>query len=318
MKTGCYISYRNLRAAKMREYCAKKKNDNNSYELGCNHAREFQGGDPVPFFLEFLDCEPMTSTAAVLNTLTLHTLCKISGFHGSDYEERCLLRYKNPVPTSQETHYVSATETSRLTLCEIWGFHGGDYEECPLLGYKTPVNTSQKTYYFSTTECSRLMLYKIRGFHGGDCEELRLLGYKYPVCTSQATHYVSATESSQLMLYTIWGFHGGDCEKCRLLRYKYPVCTSQETHYVSATESSRLMPCKIWGFHVGTMKYTVFWVVTPRSCETSVLTRATWHRIPEDGSLHYITLFNLQCVGSIQQSPNYADFRSLFTIKISV
>jgi hypothetical protein len=38
------------------------------------------------------------------------------------------------VRTSQETHYVSATEPSRLMLCEIWGFHGGDYEECRLLG----------------------------------------------------------------------------------------------------------------------------------------------------------------------------------------
>jgi hypothetical protein len=36
-------------------------------------------------------------------------LCKIWGFHGGDYEEWCLLGYKNPVHTSQETHYVSAT-----------------------------------------------------------------------------------------------------------------------------------------------------------------------------------------------------------------
>jgi hypothetical protein len=36
---------------------------------------------------------------------------------------------KIPVRTSQETHYVSATESSRLMLSKIWGFHGGDYEE---------------------------------------------------------------------------------------------------------------------------------------------------------------------------------------------
>jgi hypothetical protein len=60
-------------------------------------------------------------------------LCKISGFHGSDYEQRRLLVHKNPVRTSQETHYVSAAETRRLMLCRICGFHGGDYEEC-LLG----------------------------------------------------------------------------------------------------------------------------------------------------------------------------------------
>jgi hypothetical protein len=55
-------------------------------------------------------------------------LCKILGSHGGDYEECRLLRYKNPVRTSQETHYVSATELRRLMLCKILGFHGGDYE----------------------------------------------------------------------------------------------------------------------------------------------------------------------------------------------
>jgi hypothetical protein len=40
-------------------------------------------------------------------------LCKILGFHGSDYEERRLLGYKNPVRTSPETHYVSTTESSQ-------------------------------------------------------------------------------------------------------------------------------------------------------------------------------------------------------------
>jgi hypothetical protein len=37
---------------------------------------------------------------------------------------------KTLVRTSQEAHYVSATEFSRLILCRIWGLHGGDYEEC--------------------------------------------------------------------------------------------------------------------------------------------------------------------------------------------
>jgi hypothetical protein len=57
-------------------------------------------------------------------------LRKIWGFHGSDYEEFRFLWHKNLVRASQETHYVSATEPSRLMLCKIWGFHGGDYEEC--------------------------------------------------------------------------------------------------------------------------------------------------------------------------------------------
>jgi hypothetical protein len=46
-------------------------------------------------------------------------LCKISGFHGGDYDERSLLEYKNPVRTSQETHYVSTTDISQLMLCKI-------------------------------------------------------------------------------------------------------------------------------------------------------------------------------------------------------
>jgi hypothetical protein len=147
-------------------------------------------------------------------------LCKIWGFHGGDYEECRLLIHKNPVRTSQETHYVSTTESSRLMLCKIWGFHGGGYDECRLLEYKNIVRTSQETHYASATEPSQLMLCKIWGFHGGDYEECRLLGYNNPVRTSQETHYVSVTEPSQLVLCKIWGFHGGDYEKCRLLGFK--------------------------------------------------------------------------------------------------
>jgi hypothetical protein len=36
---------------------------------------------------------------------------------------------KNAVHTSQETHYISATDPSLLMLCKIWGFHGGDHED---------------------------------------------------------------------------------------------------------------------------------------------------------------------------------------------
>jgi hypothetical protein len=147
----------------------------------------------------------------------LGELCKIWGFHGADYEECCLLGYKNPVHTSQETHYLSATDPNRLMICKIWGFHGADYEEWCLLGYKNPVLTSQETHYVSATEPKRLMLCTIWGFDSGDYEECRLLGYKNPVRTSQETHYVSATEPSRLMLYKIWSFHGCESEECRLL-----------------------------------------------------------------------------------------------------
>jgi hypothetical protein len=108
-------------------------------------------------------------------------LCIVWGFRCCDYEECRLLGYKNPVRTSQETHYVSTTESSQLMLCNISGFHGGDYEEFRLLGYKNPVRTWEETYYISTTEPSQLMLCKIWSF---------LLGYKNPVHTSQETHYV--------------------------------------------------------------------------------------------------------------------------------
>jgi hypothetical protein len=67
----------------------------------------------------------------------VRTTRKIWGFHGGDYEKCRLLEYRNPVRTAQETHYVSATESSRLMLCKICGFHGGDYEECRLLECST-------------------------------------------------------------------------------------------------------------------------------------------------------------------------------------
>jgi hypothetical protein len=102
-------------------------------------------------------------------------ICKIWGFNGSDYEECRLLGYKNPFRTSQETHYISNTESCQLMLCKIWGFHGAHYEEYRLLGYKNLVLTSQETHYVSATGSSRLMLCKIWGFHGAHYEECRLL-----------------------------------------------------------------------------------------------------------------------------------------------
>jgi hypothetical protein len=74
-------------------------------------------------------------------------ICKIWGFHGSVYEERRLLGYKNPVRTLEEPYYFSVTEPNRLMINKIWGFHGSDYEERRLLGYKNPVRTSQETHY---------------------------------------------------------------------------------------------------------------------------------------------------------------------------
>jgi hypothetical protein len=90
------------------------------------------------------------ASCRVLDQISL-TLCKVWGFHGGDCEECRLLGYKDPVCTSQEKYYVSATEPSRLMLWKSWGFLCGDYEECRLLGYKDPVRTSQEKYYVSAT-----------------------------------------------------------------------------------------------------------------------------------------------------------------------
>jgi hypothetical protein len=73
-------------------------------------------------------------TYSVTCPLKAALTCKIWRFHGGDYEDFRLSGYKNPVPTSQETHHISATQPSQLMLCKIWGFHGSDYEECCLLG----------------------------------------------------------------------------------------------------------------------------------------------------------------------------------------
>jgi hypothetical protein len=85
------------------------------------------------------------------NTTGIQDWC----FHGDDYEEYRLLGYKNTVLTSQEKHYVSATEPSRLMLCKILGFDDSDYEEYRLLGYKNPVLTAQEKHHVSATEPSR-------------------------------------------------------------------------------------------------------------------------------------------------------------------
>jgi hypothetical protein len=51
--------------------------------------------------------------------LLLTGLRKIWGVHVGNNEDCRLLGYKNPVRTSQETHYVSATESSPLMVCKI-------------------------------------------------------------------------------------------------------------------------------------------------------------------------------------------------------
>jgi hypothetical protein len=59
-------------------------------------------------------------------------ICKKWRFPAGDYEEYRLLGYKNPVRTSQETHYLSRDQP--VNSIQITVFHGSDYEECCLLG----------------------------------------------------------------------------------------------------------------------------------------------------------------------------------------
>jgi hypothetical protein len=106
------------------------------------------------FYSRHHDCDHLTNVIKI---------CKVWGYRRIDYEEFLLLGYKLPVRTSQETHYVSATETSLLMICKIWGFHGVDYEECRLLGYKNSVHTSQEKHYVPATDPSRLWICKIWG-----------------------------------------------------------------------------------------------------------------------------------------------------------
>jgi hypothetical protein len=87
----------------------------------------------------------ITNSYLRLSVNTTLTVYKRWCFHGRDYEECRLLGYRKSVHTSQETHYISATESSQLILCKFWGFHGSDYEECRLLIYRKLVRTSQET-----------------------------------------------------------------------------------------------------------------------------------------------------------------------------
>jgi hypothetical protein len=129
-------------------------------------------------------------------------LCKVWGFLGGDYKECRLLAYKNPVRTTQETHYVSATESSRLMLRKISGFLRVDYKECRLLVYKNPVRTSQETHYFSVTESSQLMLCKIWGFHGDDYEECRLLGRCAVSSFPHSVKYLTISQCVNFVIYS--------------------------------------------------------------------------------------------------------------------
>jgi hypothetical protein len=66
--------------------------------------------------------------------------------------------HTDTVRTSQETHYVSATETNRLMLFrETVTVYCENHTE-----HTDTVRTSQETYYVSATQTNRLMLFIVR------------------------------------------------------------------------------------------------------------------------------------------------------------
>jgi hypothetical protein len=68
--------------------------------------------------------------------------------------------YINPVRTSQETHYVSATKPNRLMLFrETVAVYRENLTEHTDI-YINSVRTSQETHYLSATELNRLMLFR--------------------------------------------------------------------------------------------------------------------------------------------------------------
>jgi hypothetical protein len=84
-------------------------------------------------------------------------LCHIWGFHGGSYEECRPLGYKNPVRTSQQTHYFSAIEHSWLMLCKFEVFKAVTMKNVVLWDIKSQFLPHRK-HYFSATEPSPLVL----------------------------------------------------------------------------------------------------------------------------------------------------------------
>jgi hypothetical protein len=117
--------------------------------------------------------------------MIIDSIAKIWGVHGGDYEECRLLGYKAPVRTSQETHYVSTTESSQLMLCKIWGFHGDDYEECRLLWCGHIVVVVRIKLLLLTLFLARRFLHHVDGCNA----YLRNVG-SYKIITSQNTAFL--------------------------------------------------------------------------------------------------------------------------------
>jgi hypothetical protein len=131
------------------------------------------------------------------------------------------LAYSNLVRTSQETHYVSATEANRLILYgETVAVSCRNHTE-----HTDTVLTSQEAYYVSATELNRLMMFgeTVTVYCENHTE------HRNTVHTWQETHYISAREPNRLILFENHAEH------------RNTVHNWQETYYVSDREPNRLM-----------------------------------------------------------------------------
>jgi hypothetical protein len=132
---------------------------------------------------------------------------------------------------------------------------------------------------------------KTSAFHGGDYEECRLLGYKTTVRSSQEKQYVSATELSCLMLCKIWGFDGGDYEICCL--HMAPCGTYRFHHQSGKNQRVTIVATNVFP---SSPILVILMMEEISSSEKSVLTRATWRHISEDGILKYRIVYNFGLV----------------------
>jgi hypothetical protein len=185
--------------------------------------------------------------------------CKIWHFHGSDYKECRVLGYENLLCTSQETHYVSTTESSRLKLCKIWGLHGNDSKEWRLLGYKNLVRTSQETHYVSTTESNRFKLCKIWGLHGDDWDIKTLF-------VLQRRHITSPLQSPVVLSYVRFEVYTATTMKNGVFWDIKTLFVLHRRHITSPLQSPvGLGYVRFEVYTAMTMKNGVFWDIKPCS-----------------------------------------------------
>jgi hypothetical protein len=190
-------------------------------------------------------------------------LCKIWSFHSCDYEECRLLGYKHPVRTSQETHYVSATEPSRLMLCKIWGCTCCTWLNTWYWGQLTPVAGPSLFWWV----------------------------HLKPITITE--HYVMCSECTSKMA---WGIQEDDkiTRNKQSLEVLWDWCTAKRVCLWVTTNESISSYVGFEIFTIVVMKVAFCDIALYRQIfdpedrvynpsETSVHIRTTLHYIPEDG-----------------------------------